>query len=117
MVSPAVCPRLFSTTLTCSALFGNHIVIVTSLPFVRACLEFLTTLTFRTPQENRIVSVPFETIEKKQKNVLFSMFLVSPGHLMTIQKPNSRMDDNRKIAKTAEKLPKSLPGPSGELNN
>ena len=54
MVSPAVYPRLFSTTLT-----------------------------FRTPQENHIVSVPFETIEKS-KNV-FSLFFVSPGHLETIQ--------------------------------
>ena len=54
------------------------------LPFTRACLEILTTLTFRTPQENHIVSVPFETIEKKQK-ICFSIFLVSPGHLGTIQ--------------------------------
>ena len=44
---------------------------------------FSTTLTFRTPQENHIVSVPFETIEKT-KNV-FSLFFVSPGHLGTIQ--------------------------------
>ena len=45
---------------------------------------FPTTLTFRTPQENHIVSVPFETIEKNKKNV-FSVFLESPGHLGTIQ--------------------------------
>ena len=54
------------------------------MPFVRACLEILTTLTFRTPQENHIVSVPFDTIEKKQK-ICFSIFLESPGHLGTIQ--------------------------------
>ena len=47
---------------------------------------FSTTLTFRTPQENHIVSVPFETIEKKhEKKKLFSPFFVSPGHLGTIQ--------------------------------
>ena len=34
---------------------------------------FSTTLTFRTPQENHIVSVPFETIEKT-KNVFFYIF-------------------------------------------
>ena len=51
------------------------------LPFTRAC--FLTTLTFRTPQENHIVSVPFDTIEKNKK--MFSIFCVSPGHLGTIQ--------------------------------
>ena len=45
---------------------------------------FSTTLTFRTPQENHIVSVPFETIEKKQKNA-FSKFFVQPGHHRTIQ--------------------------------
>ena len=45
---------------------------------------FSTTLTFRTPQENHIVSVPFETIEKNKK-MLFSLFFVSPGHLRTIQ--------------------------------
>ena len=55
MDSPAVYPRLFSTTLT-----------------------------FRTPQENHIVSVPFETIEKNKK-CFFSLFFVSPGHLETIQ--------------------------------
>ena len=44
---------------------------------------FPTTLTFRTPQENHIVSVPFETIEKTKK-CFFSIF-VSPGHLETIQ--------------------------------
>ena len=55
MDSPAVYPRLFSTTLT-----------------------------FRTPQENHIVSVPFETIEKNKK-MFFPLFFVSPGHLETIQ--------------------------------
>ena len=45
---------------------------------------FPTTLTFGTPQENHIVSVPFETIEKNKKNV-FSLFFVSPGHHRTIQ--------------------------------
>ena len=44
---------------------------------------FSTTLTFRTPQENHIVSVPFETIEKTKK--CFSLFFVSPRHLETIQ--------------------------------
>ena len=48
-------------------------------------LLFSTTLTFRTPQEIHIVSVPFDTIEKKTKNMFFSIFLVSPGHLGTIQ--------------------------------
>ena len=43
----------------------------TVLPFPRAC--FLTTLTFRTPQENHIVSVPFDTIEKNKK-ICFSIF-------------------------------------------
>ena len=43
-----------------------------------------TTLTSRTPQENHIVSVPFQTIEKNKKNVI-SLFFVSPGHLGTIQ--------------------------------
>ena len=46
---------------------------------------FSTTLTSRTPQENHIVSVPFETIEKKHKKCFFSIFLVSPGHVGTIQ--------------------------------
>ena len=45
---------------------------------------FSTTLTFRTPQENHIVSVPFETIEKNKK-MCFSIFCVSPGHHRTIQ--------------------------------
>ena len=47
----------------------------TVLPFPRACFQH--TLTFRTPQENHIVSVPFETMKK--------YFFVSPGHLRTIQ--------------------------------
>ena len=42
---------------------------------------FSTTLTFRTPQENHIVSVPFETIEKKQKNVFFLYFVYLPDTL------------------------------------
>ena len=46
---------------------------------------FSTTLTFRTPQENHIVSVAFETIEKKKTKCVFSIFCVSPGHLETIQ--------------------------------
>ena len=47
---------------------------------------FSTTLIFRTPQENHIVSVPFDTIEKKTKKyVFFFIFLESPGHLGTIQ--------------------------------
>ena len=45
---------------------------------------FSTTLTFRTPQENHIVSVPFDTIEKNKK-MCFFIFCVSPGHLETIQ--------------------------------
>ena len=46
------------------------------MPFVRACLKFLTTLTFRTPQESHIVSVPFETIEKNKK-CFFYFFCIS----------------------------------------
>ena len=45
---------------------------------------FSTTLTFRTPQENHIVSVPFETIEKTKK-CFFSLFFVSPGNTNTIK--------------------------------
>ena len=45
---------------------------------------FSTTLTSRTPQENHIVSVPCQTIEKNKK-CFFLIFLVSPGHLGTIQ--------------------------------
>ena len=38
------------------------------LPFISACLQFLTTLTFRALHCNHIVSIPFETIvEKKTK--------------------------------------------------
>ena len=49
------------------------------LSFVRACLEFLTTLTFRALYENHIVSVPFETIVKntKKSDALFSLILDS----------------------------------------
>ena len=54
----------------------------TVLPFPRACFRPLWT--FGTPQENHIVSVPFETIEKNKKNV-FSLFFESPGHHRTIQ--------------------------------
>ena len=61
MVSPAVYPRLFSSTMTCRALYGKSHCHSFSLPFVRTCLEFSTTLTFRTPQENHIVSVTFAT--------------------------------------------------------
>ena len=84
-----------------------------SLPFVRACLEILTTLTFRTPQENHIVSVPFETIEKC---FLKNMFCISRTPENN-SKLNSRVDDNRKIDKTSEKLAKSLSGPLVELSN
>ena len=45
---------------------------------------FSTTLTFRTPQENHIVSVPFETIEKNKK-CFFLYSFVQPGHHRTIQ--------------------------------
>ena len=41
---------------------------------------FSTTLTFRTPQENHIVSVPFETIEKNKK-CFFLYFLYLPDTL------------------------------------
>ena len=37
------------------------------LSFVRACFEFLTTLTFRALHRNRTVSTPFEIIVKKKK--------------------------------------------------
>ena len=84
----------------------------TAQPFTRVCLEFLTTLTCRalygkshchgqscrflalvfdhfdfqnTARESQCVSVPFETIEKKNKKKLCSLFFVSPGHLGTIQ--------------------------------
>ena len=70
----------FLTTLTCRALYGKCIAMDSPAVYPRL---FSTTLTFRTPQENHIVSVPFDTIEKN-KNV-FSIFLVSPGHLGTIQ--------------------------------
>ena len=70
----------FLTFLTFSALHGNHNVMDSPAVYPRL---FSTTLTFRTPQENHIVSVPFETIEKtfffKKKN------FVLPGHHETIQ--------------------------------
>ena len=77
------------------------------LSFVRACFDFLTTLTFRALHGSRILSTPFETIMKKKKNKTqrrrklvahmptdvrtfhdglylshhcFSPFCVSPGH-------------------------------------
>ena len=37
------------------------------LPFVRACSEFLTTLTFGALHKNHIVSTTFEDIAKKHK--------------------------------------------------
>ena len=77
---------------------------------------FSTTLTFRTPQENHIVSVPFETIEKTKKNV-FSIFFVQPGHHRTIQYLIPGWMTIVKIAKTSEKLAKSLPGPLVKLSN
>ena len=59
------------------------------------------------------MSVPFETIEKKEK--CFSKFFVSPGHLIPIQNLIPGWDANRKIDKTNEKLPISLPGPLVKL--
>ena len=92
---------------------GNRIVM--DSPAVSSRL-FSTTLTFRTPQENHIVSVPFETIEKKQK-MLFSIFFVISRTPWNNSKLNSRVDDNRKIAETSEKLAKSLSGPLVKLSN
>ena len=125
----------FPTTLTCRALYGKAHCHSYSLPFTRACLDVPFTLTcraldgkshchscslpfvlapFRTPQENRVVAVTFETIKKIY--VVFSILLVSPGHLMTIQEPYSWMDDNRRITKTAEKLHKSPSGTLGRID-
>ena len=79
MDSPAVYPRLFSTTLT-----------------------------FRTPQENHIVSVPFETIEKQN---VFSLFFVSPGHLGTIKNLIPGWTTNVELLKQV----KNWQSPSGDL--
>ena len=38
------------------------------LPFVRACFEFLTTLTFRALHGNRNVSTPFQTIVEEDNS-------------------------------------------------
>ena len=75
----------FLTTLTCRALYGKALCHSCSLPFTRACLDVSFTLTcgaldgkshchscslpfvrapFRTPQENRVVAVTFETTKK-----------------------------------------------------
>ena len=42
--------------------------VMVSLVFTRACFEFLTTLTFRL-HGNHIVSTPFQTIVKNEKNL------------------------------------------------
>ena len=68
----------FLTTLTCRALYGKCIAM--DSPAVHPRL-FSTTLTFRTPQENHIVSVPFDTIEKKQK-MFFLYFWYLPDTLV-----------------------------------
>ena len=62
------------------------------------------------------MSVPFETIEKKTKNVFSTIFSISRTPWYN-SKLNSRVDDIRKIAKTSEKWAKSLPGPLVELSN
>ena len=61
------------------------------------------------------MSVPFDTIEKT-KNMFFYIFSISRTRWYN-SKLNSRVDDNRKIAKTSEKLAKFLPGPLVELSN
>ena len=77
--STAVYPRLswISHHFDMQNWKGNRIAM--DSPTVSSRL-FSTTLTFRTPQENHIVSVPFETIEKKTKNV-FHYFLYLPDTL------------------------------------
>ena len=41
------------------------------MSFVRACFQFLTTLTFRALHGNHIVSTPFQTIVEEDKNKTF----------------------------------------------
>ena len=123
----------FLTTLTLRALRRNHIATVALLPFTRACLEFHTTLTCRaldgksqchscslpfvrapsrTPQENRVVAVTFETIKK---NASFLYFWYSRDTIRQF-KNYSRMDDNRGISKTAAKLHKFPSGTLGRID-
>ena len=71
---------------------------------------FSTTLTFRTPQENHIVSVPFETIEK----MLFSIFFVQPGHHRTIQNLIPGWTTIVKLLKQVKNWP-SPPGTLGQI--
>ena len=116
--SPGVSCRLpracFIITLTFRADVATIMRVMVS-PFVYPRL-FSTTLTFRTPQENHIVSVPFETIEKNIKNAFFYIFSISRTRWYN-SKLNSRVDDQRRITETSEKLAKSLSGPLVKLSN
>ena len=114
----------------------------TAQPFTRVCLEFLTTLTCRalygkshchgqscrflalvfnhidfqnTARESHCVSTIW-TIEKTKSAFFFYIFCISRTPWNN-SKLNSRVDDNRKIAKTSEKLAKSLSGPLVKLSN
>ena len=75
---------------------------------------FSTTLTFRTPQENHIVSVPFETIEKQNAFFYILYRTRTPWNNSIL---NSWVDDQRRITETSEKLAKSLPEPLVKLSN
>ena len=60
------------------------------------------------------MSVPFDTIEKNKKKNVFSIFLVSPGHLGTIQ---NLIPGCMKIAKLIKRVKngKVPPGTLGRI--
>ena len=142
LVTHVVYPRLFWTTLTFRADVATIIRVMVSpvvhrrlswishhfdmqstvreialswtvLPFPRACFQPL----WLSEHRKRITLCQYHLRpSKKTKNAFFYIFCISRTPWNN-SKLNSRVDDNRKIAETSEKLAKSLSGPLVKLSN